>query len=106
LGESLVAMGVNEDSVISLVAQAPVGLLIAPHERVAIALHTGYRLLYIGHKNGSSETYSAVPFGGDLMFSLPAHVDLGVSGDAAGPISEHDDYLGYRQFMAWAQARF
>ena len=106
MSESLFAVGINDNGVASYTANAPVGLLIAPHERVAIALHTGYRYAHSGSQSGSGRDLNFVPFGGDLMFNLPSHVDLGVSGDVAGPVDSNDDYLSYRQFMAWLQARF
>jgi hypothetical protein len=107
-GESLVAVAFDDSGTAVIAANAPIGVLIAPHERVAIALHSGYRYLHEGSSSsiGNSRDLNFVPFGGDLMFNLPQHVDLGVSGDVSGALDQSTGYFDLRQFMAWAQARF
>ena len=106
-GDSILAVASDDSGTAVIAANAPIGVLIAPHERVAIALHSGYRYLHEGSSGSiSSRDLSFVPLGVDVMFNLPQHVDLGVSADVAGPVDQNSGYFDLRQFLAWAQARF
>ena len=105
MSDALFAAGI-QNGVTSYTAGVPVGILIAPHERVAIALRTGYRYVHTGSGDGVGQGLNFVPLGGDVMVNLPSHFDVGVSADVAGPLGQNYDYLAYRQFMGFAQARF
>jgi hypothetical protein len=107
MGESLFSVGINGNGVISMSANAPVGVMVALSDRVAVDVHGGYRWMNGGNEmTGVSQNYHFLPFGGDVMVNLPGHIDVGVSADVAGPVSQNVDYLSTRQFMGWLQARF
>jgi hypothetical protein len=109
-GDSLVAFTVDHNGDVTLVANAPIGVMVTPLPRLALVLRGGYRYIQFSHLG---QSVNALPFGGDLLVSLPGHVDAGVSADVAGILdtasaegSFFSGYLDYRQFVAFVKARF
>jgi hypothetical protein len=109
-GDSLFAVVVDQGGLPTrFVLNMPMGVLVAPHDRVAIAFHAGYQFIYEGKPSMSDEGPwgdSFILLGAELMVSLPGHVDLGASLNVPGLAGSRYDYHDSEQLGVWGQVRF
>jgi hypothetical protein len=77
----------------------PVGILTQVHERIGLAVRTGFRVL----RGDVLENDTAIPFAFDLMTHVARPVDVGFTFELPGWTS---DYGAIKNANLWAQARF